>query len=1026
MPKRQPAPPPDPAIPVLSHTRPLFVDNQNGNTLSKALAQHLRALRGEGRMPWELCIATAFFNLGGYRLLADDLDRVGKVRLLLGVEPTPEAVRPQRQPRDDPEPDFTRHQVAEALTNLEAGLRRDRDLLPFSEDTDESIRRLLAFLRSGKAEVRLYRQRFLHAKAFLFRVVGGGLICGSSNFTYAGLRGSLELNLGNYLDPVVDRVEQWYDKLWDEAEPFDLAAVFDELMADFEPYLIYLRVLWELYHGELAEEQAASGDIPITQFQQHGIWRALKILRQYGGVVIADGVGLGKTYMAGEIIRQFRQRRQRVLLVCPAALRDSTWDDFQQRFQQFIECVSYEQLARDRQLGGGESHLRSALDEYQLVIVDEAHNYRNPDAKARAAVLRRLLLGPRRDLVLLTATPVNNSLWDLYHLLRYFVKQDAILADRGVLSIRERFDDAMAHDPFNLNPDLLYPVIDATTVKRTRQFIKRHYENDLIGLPDGRRVPIRFPKPRARTVKYSLDATLPGFFDELEQALDPPHGEPKLKMARYIPEAYLVGEDCDGDSALVGLLRSGLLKRFESSAYAFARTTAKMVREHDLFLQGLERGVVLRKDLLRELSAAEDDDALEELLEEVSEADSIERYDADKLREHVQSDRDLLDHLCRQAQRVKQENDPKLEALIEELERVADQAKREGIDEADRRQKRKVLIFSFYTDTVDWIEGHLLQQVEKDRRLTPYSGRMASVAGHDSRGGVTREQAVHGFAPESTHAPPCKPEERDRFDILICTDVLAEGMNLQQCRNIINYDLPWNPMRLVQRHGRVDRIGSPHDEVFLRTVFPDDELDRLLALENRVLTKLARAAASVGVETSPIAGGSERDQSFAETREEIERLARGDASIFEAGGTAGAAQTGEEYRQELRQALRRREDEIVGLPWKAGSGMAKGSRRGHFFCARIGDAPTGRVYLRFVPFGSTEPADVISELGTCLRLIECRPDTQRVMPLDLKQTAYGAWERARQHIFDSWTYETDTANLQPRVPKDRPRNNFRI
>ena len=174
--------------------------------------------------------------------------------------------------------------------------------------------------------------------------------------------------------------------------------------------------------------------------------------------------------------------------------------------------------------------------------------------------------------------------------------------------------------------------------------------------------------------------------------------------------------------------------------------------------------------------------------------------------------------------------------------------------------------------------------------------------------------------------------------------------------------------------------------------------------------KLAQAAASVGVEVSPIAGGAEGQQSFSETREEIEKLAKNDASIYERGGTESAAQTGEEYRQELRKALLKRGDEIRLLPWKAGSGMAKGRQRGHFFCAQIGK----RVYLRFVPF---ERGPLISEVGTCLRLIECEEDTPRVMPDDLRQTAFAAWQRARQDIFDSWTYETDPANLQPKVPK---------
>jgi hypothetical protein len=236
-------------------------------------------------------------------------------------------------------------------------------------------------------------------------------------------------------------------------------------------------------------------------------------------------------------------------------------------------------------------------------------------------------------------------------------------------------------------------------------------------------------------------------------------------------------------------------------------------------------------------------------------------------------------------------------------------------------------------------------------------------------------------------------------------------MNLQQCCNVINYDLPWNPMRLVQRHGRVDRIGSPHSEVFLRTFFPDAQLDALLKLESRVRRKLAQAAASVGMEEAPIESGATGGQSFAETREEIEKLHRADASIYEAGGTEGAAQTGEEYRQELRRALARHEQAIRNLPWRAGSGMATGDRAGHIFCATVGE----RIYLRFVPLESN--GEIVGELGTCLRLLECSEETPRVLSPKMALAAYGAWERARQSILDAWTFETDPANLQPKVRK---------
>lgn len=1000
-------------------SRPLFVDNRDGNTLDLALRHYLGALRAKAGDGIELSIASAYFNVAGFRLIADELARAKIVKLLLGAEPVPESVRPPRKPGDRAEPAATEEAVAVALRALETGLRRERDLLPFDAEADRAVRELTVLLHSGKIEVRRYARHFLHAKAFLFRVQSGGVIVGSSNLTSGGLRGNLELDLAHYDDQLVARVGQWFDELWSGAEPFNLAAMFDELMAEFSPYLIYLRVLFELYKDDLLGDEIEDGkpnEIPLTSFQQHGVLRARRLLRRYGGVLVADGVGLGKTFMAGEIVRQYRERRQRVLLICPASLRDSTWADFLDRFQLFAECVSFEQLARDRQLSGDESHLKHDVAEYALVVVDEAHNYRNPDAPARAGVLRRLLLGQRRDLLLLTATPVNNSLWDLYHLLRYFIKQDAVLADHGVLSIRDRFENAARVDPFNLNPDLLYPVIDATTVKRTRQFVKKHYANDLIRMPDGKLAPIHFPKPVASTIDYELDAVLPGFLDRLEEALVPDGAPPLVKMARYKPENYPKGSAANtADPTIVALLRSSLLKRFESSVHAFAKSCKKMVREHDLFLEALDRGVVVRKDVMHELAAADDEDAVEEILEATENSEPANRFNVAALRADVTTDRNLLDELGRVAGKIAADDDPKLRRLVDELSMIASDAEKEGVSEEDRRRKRKVLVFSYFADTVDWIAAFLDRALESDPRLRAFRSRVATVAGAESRNGVTREDAVFGFAPETTNPPPDRGQ--DRFDLLVTTDVLAEGMNLQQCRNIVNYDLPWNPMRLVQRHGRVDRIGSPHDRVFLRTFFPDDALDRLLALERRVRRKLAQAAASVGVEVAPIEHGSERDQSFADTDENIEKLRNGDASIYDAGGTASAAQTGEEYRQELRKALRAMGDRIERLPWKAGSGLAKGKRRGHFFCARIGE----RVFVRFVPFertsGSTANAKIERELGLCLRLLECEERTPRVMPLDLKQTAFSAWEIALADIYAAWTYETDPKHLQPKVSR---------
>jgi len=640
-------------------------------------------------------------------------------------------------------------------------------------------------------------------------------------------------------------VKDWFESLWAEAVPYDLGAVYKARYEPYEPYLIYLRVLWERYKDELKEETADVTRIRLTTFQNDGIFRARRIIEKYYGVLIADGVGLGKTFVGGELLRQVvEDRRQRALLIAPAALRDGTWGRFKDAHQIYLEVVSYEQLANDKQLGGTEPHLSQKANDYAVIAVDEAQAFRNPDTR-RAQALRRLLQGrPPKTLVLLTATPVNNSLWDLYYLLTYFIRHDAAFADLHIRSLKERFADAMAKNPDDLKPDALFDILDATAVRRTRHFVRRYYPNDRVPGPHGREIPVHFPDPHVEAMTYSLDAVLPGFFDEVEAALAPASGNPQLTLARYYPSRYF-GVPDPHQAALVGLLLSGLLKRFESSAHAFATTMERMADAHDAFLQGLDRGAILTAEAIEELEQADSDEAFERLIAETG-STSTAGYDVGRLRSDVEKDRDLLRRFSEKARQVTRRNDPKLEKLEQALVEILNRANREGLDEQDKRNRRKVIIFSYFADTVDWVEGHLNNLLTSDRRFAAYRGRLVAVTGDETYEGISREKVVFGFAPQSSEAPPGQDE--DLYDILVTTDVLAEGINLQQCQNVINYDLPWNPMRLVQRHGRIDRIGSPHRDVYIRCYFPDVRLDALLDLEARIRRKLAQAAAAVGVE----------------------------------------------------------------------------------------------------------------------------------------------------------------------------------
>ena len=1019
---------------------PEFIDNLDGNTLAAAVAKVMRegiSPLGVGETvdpPGRLDIASAFFSPAGFAQIAGELGEVEAIRLMIGAEPPSEA-KPPRRRLDESQTQFERRLLRSGLGDLDDGLRAERDRFPFTRAGRRALARLIEILKSGRMQTRRYERAFMHAKAYIFapRIEafggGAGVIAGSSNLTRAGVTHNLELNLARWDDPVVGQAQAWFERLWDEATPFDLIDLLEEVLAPFTPFDVFLRTLYQLYGSEVQSLEEADHGLPLTSFQKHGAARALRLIEQTGGAIVADEVGLGKTFIAGEILKLYIDRRQRCLLVCPAQLRDTTWRRFRSsHFLNDVECVSYEELAIDRQIAMADpdqfqDKLQRPLREYQLVVVDEAHNYRNPDAATRAQVLRRLLWGQRRDVLLLTATPVNNSLWDLYHLLRFYLRQDAFLADRGILSIRERFEQAAREDPASLSPDLLYPIIDATTVKRTRQFVKRHYSGDFIRLPDGTEATIVFPEPRALSVRYELPEPMPALFDLLEAALDPAGGRAAICFARYVPGTYLreeaggdeYGEDDARMAATVGLLRSGLLKRFESSAHAFRRTLDKLIREHRLFLEALDLGHVVTTKFLQEISGA-DDEALDDILSGHAESVPSGDYDAPVLRAAVAGDLAKLEDLCAAVEQVTPDRDPKLAALVGALSAIAREAQDESVSEADARQKRKVLIFSYYADTVGYLRRELGRLIESDPALEAFKDRIVAVAGSGDvePEPVGRQGAVSGFAPVSTESV----DAEDRFDLLISTDVLAEGVNLQQARHIINYDVPWNPMRLVQRHGRIDRIGSKHSRVFLRTIFPAERLDQLLNLEQRILQKIALAAASVGV-SSPVEGGAAGAQVFTETREEIERLMAEDPGLFERGGTANAGQTGEEYRQTLRKALATNADRITKMPFGAGSGMIKGARQGVVFCASVGE----RTYLRFVPTDAVWQAEpdtpIVGELGACLRLIECEESTPRHVPEPLDDAVFDLWTIARGDMHAAWMLETDPANLQPKV---RPLN----
>ena len=389
--------------------QPQFVDNRDGNTLSTAINAYLENLDDTLANDPDLDIVTGYFNPRGYSSVSDGLVHVDQVRLLVGAQPSNEGTERWRQPGDPRDEEYNQQRINESLQSLDFNLRRDRDLLGFSREVDNNLQDLVDFLRSDRVEVRRHEDRFIHGKAYLFSD-NQGVIAGSSNFTGAGLNSNLELNIGAYNPHVTGQVQEWFDDLWAESDEFDLAALYEERFEPYDPYLIYLRVLYERYGEELEEEKEEGAGINLTNFQQDAVRRANRFLDKHRGVIVADEVGLGKTYIAGELLRQYvQQNRQRALVIAPAYLRDGMWTQKGPEWGIQFETVSYAELRRDRQLGGDLNVLNLDVDEYQLVVIDEAHAFRNPGTQQSHA-LRTLLRGdPPKDVVMLTATPVSSS-----------------------------------------------------------------------------------------------------------------------------------------------------------------------------------------------------------------------------------------------------------------------------------------------------------------------------------------------------------------------------------------------------------------------------------------------------------------------------------------------------------------------------------------------------------------------------------------------------------------------------------------
>ena len=881
-----------------------LVDNVDYGSHQQALAWLAEHYTGP------LNVATGYVGLEGLDALAKiAAEREQPTRLLIGA--APEALA---SPAGET--------VADRFEQSVLALRRERDFSAFPAARRSVLERVTHFFESDSFAVRRYIRRFLHGKAYVIgELNGAGSLIGpgaalvsSANLTQGGLTANLELGMVHYQPNVVGMALGWHQRLWDDAQDFreELLELLRPPSLESDPQTVFLRALLELYEGELDEDVSLPDLHALTTFQRDGLARAKRILDRYGGVLYADGVGMGKTEIGVQFIREHtRDLGQHVLVISPAQLRDRLW---QQRLSEANlpgTVVSYQQLAQDRQLSPNSDRrvLPVNKDVYRFVIIDEAHAYRNVDNTWYAA-LDRLMGGTPKKLVLLTATPVNNSLWDLHNLFLLFGRHDSAFTGEPlrVPSLRKFFAEAGASKSEKLSEAKLFPLIDALSVRRDRAFIKERYRNERF--VDG--TPVKFPEPELHERRYDLDRAHPGIVQSIYDGID------GLTMARYRLSAYRLDKEGESASeeALAGLMQSQLLKRFESSWHAALQTVNRMRDGNDVMLRVIaERGAVTPPEVIRDLvgNTGEDDTFLSADLIDEALAGSEGGIAADSFNDQflidLQKDWDTLASMSVQLESLKDRPDPKLDTLREVMAATPSQ---------------KVAVFTAFQDTASYLKERIESQPDllRDRSWTVVIGSETSA---DAR---TRE--LERFCPESVTGEQGFVPEGGEVDVIFSTDILSEGQNLQQAQAVLSFDMPWNPQRVVQRNGRIIRLRSPHDTAYLYTLLPKQgDLDRLLKLEAKLQAKIMAANASVGMETPVLADVETESQVYADLNTFAERLASGDATLLdeqESGGETGSAFAGELFRSYLRRAAE--EGEIArlrDLPWGIGAAFVQRS-----------------------------------------------------------------------------------------------------
>ncbi|MFH1909383.1 MAG: helicase-related protein, partial [Chloroflexota bacterium] len=735
------------------------------------------------------CLVGYFFISGFYKLYPF-LETVAKIRILVGLQTDRTAYELIQKAQEQGELALRSH--ASAIEQVSKDVLNELERSADNADIETGVHKFVEWVRSGKLEIKAYPTGNLHAKVYIMTFVEGDrdkgrVITGSSNLTQSGLQYNLEFNveLKNPYDYqfAIDKFNELWAVAVDVSKPYEDTILNKSPYAQFPPYELYLKFLYEYFRYELnrppeLEDIYVPAGFMKLKYQEEAVLSARKVLDEYDGMFLSDVVGLGKTYMSALLAQQLDGRN---LVIAPPHLLDrdnrGSWPNVFSDFQ--VRQTDFESIGKLDHL------LKRDISKYKNVFIDESHRFRTETTQSYEA-LARICRGKR--VILVSATPLNNSPRDILSQVKLFQygKASTIPNLRNLEAFFASLEKNLRGLDRQRDRDLYFQTIQANAkatrekvlkylmIRRTRTEIEKYYGEDM------REQGFKFPEVKdPEPLFYKFNKRENEIFEETIRLL-----VAEFKYARYQPLTYYEGkraeQELQGQRNLARFMKILMVKRLESSFHAFRLTLDRFIHSYERVIEEFQKGDVYisKKHISKIFEALEADDqeAIERLLEE----DKAEKLNAKDFSDDFLDDLKSDSKILRRVQELwaKIGRDPKWEAF------------RDVLTTQPELKHGKLIIFTESQETAAYLADRIAKEVEP--KVILFSGQ-ASEKDH--------KDVIANFDANAFHP-------RDDYRILVSTEVLSEGVNLHRSNIVINYDIPWNPTRLIQRVGRVNRVDT--------------------------------------------------------------------------------------------------------------------------------------------------------------------------------------------------------------------------